>query len=385
VRVSAERQQAVGVRLGVADRVAGRRTFRTTGRVAPDENATYPIVAGASGWIRSAGQATTGSLVKRDERLASFYSPEFAAVLQSYYAGLETFDRAANRQLVDFNKSRLVEGVQRFADTLRNMGVSETQLEEMRSSREFVQDIYLTSPVHGFVLQRNVSAGLRFDRGFEFYRIADLRKVWILADVFQHQRSFVRPGVTAQVTGAQRTSPFTAVVSDTEPVFDEATLTLTVRLEAANPDFTLKPGMFVDVELPIELQPALAVPADAIVDSGLRKTVFVDLGEGFFEPRQVETGWRIDDQVEITRGLMAGERIALSGTFLIDSESRMNTAAEGAATAEDPVCGMQVHAEQATAAGRVAAHSRQTYYFCSDGCRTTFETSPAAYLGRRRR
>ena len=385
VRVSAERQQAVGVRLGVADRVAGRRTFRTTGRVAPDENATYPIVAGASGWIRSAGQATTGSLVKRNERLASFYSPEFAAVLQSYYSGLETFDRAANRQLVDFNKSRLVEGVQRFADTLRNMGVSETQLQEMRSSREFVQDIYLTSPVHGFVLQRNVSAGLRFDRGFEFYRIADLRKVWILADVFQHQRSFVRPGVTAQVTGAQRTSPFTAVVSDTEPVFDEATLTLTVRLEAANPDFTLKPGMFVDVELPIELQPALAVPADAIVDSGLRKTVFVDLGEGFFEPRQVETGWRIDDQVEITRGLMAGERIALSGTFLIDSESRMNTAAEGAATAEDPVCGMQVHAKDAKASGRAAAHAQQTYYFCSDGCRTTFEASPAAYLDRRRR
>jgi multidrug efflux pump subunit AcrA (membrane-fusion protein) len=112
-------------------------------------------------------------------------------------------------------------------------------------------------------------------------------------------------------------------VSPSEPIFDEATLTLKVRLDAANPRSVLAPGMFVDVEFPVDLPPTLVVPADAIVDSGLRKTVFVDRGNGSFEPRLVETGWRAGDDVEVTKGLTAGERIVVSGTFFIDSESRM--------------------------------------------------------------
>jgi Cu(I)/Ag(I) efflux system membrane fusion protein len=383
VRVRAERQQAVGVRLGVAERVAGARTLRTTGRVAPAENAVYPIVAGTSGWVRSVGSATTGTYVRKHERLASFFSPEFAAVQQSWYSGLDTFERTASQQVVAYNNRAVVEGVRRFADTLRNMGVSERQLEEMRTSRELVQDIHLTAPVDGFVLQRNVAAGLRFDRGYEFYRIADLRRVWVLADIYEHQLPFVLRGSSARIRGSQDHRPILATVASTEPIFDEATLTLKVRLEVDNPGLALKPGMFVDVELPIQLPPTLAVHADAIVDSGVRKTVFVDRGEGYFEARLVETGWRLGDQVEITRGLMEGERIVVSGTFLIDSESRMKAAAQGifGAAAEDPVCGMQVDEERATAAGRTAHHGGRTYFFCADACKKRFEADPARFTG----
>ena len=127
-----------------------------------------------------------------------------------------------------------------------------------------------------------------------------------------------------------------ATVSPSEPIFDEATLTLKVRLEAANPQRALKPGMFVDVEFPVDLPATLVVPADAIVDSGLRKTVFVDCGNGYFEPRLVETGWRVGDDVEVTKGLEPGERIVVSGTFFIDSESRMKAPARARC---DPVCG----------------------------------------------
>jgi RND family efflux transporter MFP subunit len=381
VRVSAERQQAVGVRLGTAERVSGTRLLRTTGRVAPDENATYAIVAGVSGWIRSVGGATTGTFVKRHERLASFYSPEFAPVLQSYYSGLGTFDQTTDKQFVDFNRQRVVEGVQRFADTLRNMGMSDSQLEEVRNKRELVQDIHLTSPVDGFVLQRNVSAGLRFDRGLEFYRIADLSRVWILADVYQHQLPFIRRGATARVTTAQENRAFTARVSTADPIFDEGTLTLKVRLEMANPGLMLKPGMFVDVEFPIELPATLAVPADAIVDSGMRKTVFVERGEGYFEPRQVETGWRVAGEVEVIKGLMPGERIVISGTFLIDSESRMRAAAQAAlpGAVEDPVCGMQVDPTRAEAAGRNSDRDGARYHFCSDDCKKQFDHDPARF------
>ena len=192
-----------------------------------------------------------------------------------------------------------------MADALRNMGVSNSQLREMGTRRELVQDIRVESPVDGVVLKRSVSPGLRFDRGFEFYRIADLNRVWILADVYRHQLPFIRRGASARITTAGESRAVSATVSPSEPIFDEATLTLKVRLEASNPQRALKPGMFVDVEFPVDLPATLVVPADAIVDSGLRKTVFVDRGNGSFEPRLVETGWRVGDDVEVTKGLDA--------------------------------------------------------------------------------
>jgi Cu(I)/Ag(I) efflux system membrane fusion protein len=216
-----------------------------------------------------------------------------------------------------------VEEVERLADGLRNMGLSNSQIRQMAKRRELVHDIRLESPVDGVVLKRSVSPGLRFDRGFEFYRIADLNRVWILADVYRHQAPFVRRGASARITTAGEGRAVSATVSPSEPIFDEATLTLKVRLDAANPQRALKPGMFVDVEFPVDLPATLVVPADAIVDSGLRKTVFVDRGNGHFEPRLVETGWRSGDDVEVTKGLEPGESIVVSGTFFVDSESRM--------------------------------------------------------------
>jgi membrane fusion protein, copper/silver efflux system len=336
VQVSPERQQAIGIRLGVVTRLAGARLLRTTGRVAPDENRTHPIVAAVSGWIRNVENVTTGDAVKRDQVLASFVAPEreFRSAQQSYYTGLEAFYRMAVTQSPpepqpqqsrsqSHASVRGAEAIDRMADELRTMGVSNSQLREMASRREAVPDIRVESPVDGVVLKRSVSPGLRFDRGFELYRITDLNRVWILADVYRHQLPFIRRGAAARITMAEESRAVSATVSPSEPIFDEATLTLKVRLEASNPQRALKPGMFVDVEFPVDLPAMLVVPGEAIVDSGLRKTVFVDRGNGDFEPRMVETGRRIGDDVEVTKGLMPGERIVISGTFFVDSESRM--------------------------------------------------------------
>jgi len=369
VRVSPERQQTIGVKLGVVERVSGTRTLRTTGRVAPDENAVYPLVAGADGLVRGVRGATTGSLVKRGEVLLSFFAPEFVNAQLSYFSGLDTL-RVNNQDAVD-----------RFENGLRNLGVSERQLAEIRTTRKLQQYIQIASPVDGFVLDRKASVGLRCDRGFEFYRVADLRRVWILADVYEDQAPFIRPGSKARITSHDRKRQLEATVSRAEPVFDEATRTLKVRLETDNPGLTLKPGMFVDVQFDIELPPSLAVSSEAIVDSGLRKTVFVDRGGGHFEPRSVETGWRLGDQVEVAKGLMAGERIVISGTFLIDSESRMKAASQGifGAVARDPVCGMDVDEKRAAAAGRRSEFEGATYYFCADECKRRFDAEPAQH------
>jgi len=371
VRVSAERQQTIGVRLGVVERVSGTRTLRTTGRVVPNENAVYPLVAGADGLVRGVRGATTGSLVKRDEVLLTFFAPEFVNAQLSYFSGLETAARGST-----------VDGAERFANTLRNLGVSERQLAEIRTKRRVEQYIEIVSPVDGFVLDRKASAGLRCDRGFELYRVADLRRVWILADVYENQVPFIRAGAKARITSRDQNRQFEATVSRAEPIFDEATRTLKVRLETDNPGFALKPGMFVDVRFDIELPPSLAVPSEAIVDSGLRKTVFVDRGNGYFEPRSVETGWRLGDQVEIGKGLMVGERIVISGTFLMDSESRMKAASRGifGPAARDPICGMEVDEKRAAAAGRKSEYEGVTYYFCADDCKRQFDAEPAKFV-----
>jgi membrane fusion protein, copper/silver efflux system len=334
VQVSPERQQAIGMRLGVVSRFAGTRRLRTSGRVAADENRTYPIVAALSGWIRDVGAVATGDAVRKDQVLASFSAPdsrEFESEQRSYYTSVEMLYRLQSAQPAAHDWRRSLDGIERMADGLRNMGVSNSQIREMGKRRELVHDIRVESPVDGFVLKRSVSPGLRFDRGFEFYRIADLSRVWILADVYRDQAPFIRRGASARITTADNSRVLPATVSPSEPMFDEATLTLKVRLEAANPQWALKPGMFVDVEFPVALPPTLVVPADAIVDSGLRKTVFVERGNGYFEPRLVETGSRIGDDVEVTKGLVPGERIVISGTFFVDSESRMKAGARGGA------------------------------------------------------
>src|SRR6202035_2078378 len=147
------------------------------------------------------------------------------------------------------DSTRADAGIERMADGLRNLGVSTSQLREMAKRRQLVQDIRVESPVDGFVLKRNVSPSLRFDRGFEFYRIADLNRVWILADVYRDQLPFIRRGAPARIASAQGSRALTATVSASEPIFDEATLTLKVRLEASNPNLALKPRMCDDVEL----------------------------------------------------------------------------------------------------------------------------------------
>ena len=327
VQVSPERQQAIGVRLGVVTRIAGTRLLRTTGRVAADETRTYPIVAAVSGWIRDVENVTTGDVVKKDQALASFFAPDtqLESAEQAYYTGLEMLYRGATAQpqVPAHDARNAVDEVERLADAVRSLGVSNSQLRQLAKRREVVHDIRVESPVDGVVLKRSVSSGLRFDRGFEFYRIADLSRVWILADVYRDQLPFIRRGASARITTSDVSHPLSVTVSSSEPIFDEATLTLRVRLEAANPRLTLKPGMFVDVEFPIDRPSALVVPADAIVDSGLRKTVFVDRGNGYFERRLIETGSRIGDDVEVRKGLVAGERIVTAGTFFVDSESRM--------------------------------------------------------------
>jgi multidrug efflux pump subunit AcrA (membrane-fusion protein)/YHS domain-containing protein len=202
-----------------------------------------------------------------------------------------------------------------------------------------------------------------------------------LADVFEYEAQFFKPGSKATVWLPYQKKKYQATVSEVLPIFDPATRTLKVRLETDNPGFILRPDMYVDVELPIKMPPAITVPADAILNSGLRKAVFVDKGNGFFEQRRVETGYHLGDRVEITGGLVSGERIVTSGNFFVDSESRLQLAAQGiyGEMSLDPVCGTGVDETRARSTGEASVYRNKTYSFCSTKCKERFDKSPDRY------
>ena len=383
VKISPEKQQAIGVRVGVVEKKAVTHTLRILGRVAADETRIYKINSAVDGWIRKTFDNSTGSLVKKDELLATFYSPDFLGAQQAYIFALSSLDRfqASGKeppQQITLTRAN----IQQYKDSLRNLGMGDLQIEEIGRTRLYTENIDLTAPVTGFVLTRNVSPGERFEKGKELYRIADLSRVWILADVYENEAEYFKPGVNVKFYLLHQKKTFQAKVSNVLPQFDAATRTLKVRLEANNPGYALRPDMFVDVELPISLPPAIVVPADAVLDSGLKKTVFVDQGNGFFEPREVETGWRLGNRVEIIKGLKAGERIVVSGNFMIDSESRMELAAAGmyGTLSKDPLCGADVSVNKAEKAGRKGIYQGKTYYYSSDECKQQFDKNPDRYV-----
>jgi len=212
---------------------------------------------------------------------------------------------------------------------LLNLGVDETQLRELAQEGKYIPTIQVRSPVTGLVIDRGVSPLEKVVRGTECFRVADLSRVWILAEVFNIDAKYIQPGMHARISFPRQNKSIEAIVSDIFPEFDATTRTLKVRLEMDNPQNAFRPDMFVDVEFLIPLPEAITLPADAVLDSGRRKIVFIALGEGYFEPREVVTGWRFGDRVEIVKGLAPGEQIVISGNFLIDSESRMKLATVG--------------------------------------------------------
>ena len=326
ITVDAAKQQLIGVRVRPVEQRSATERLRLYGRVAVDETRLYRINIGLEGLIRDLSRVTTGSHVRKDEWLATLSAPDARAPIQGYLVALDVLDRATKDAEGPGPLTMAAASTQQSIDRLLTLGMSSPQIQEIARTRQLPTQLKITAPEDGFVLARNVSIGQKFQRGDELYRIADLRRVWILADVFGRDTELVRPGMAAEVSLPGRGRTLRATISrDVLPQFDQASQALKVRLDVDNRDYLLRPDMFVDVELPIAFPAAIAVPAEAVLDSGVKKTVFVERSEGVFEPREVETGWRSGGMIEVVNGLSEGDRIAVSGTFLLDSESRIRS------------------------------------------------------------
>jgi membrane fusion protein, copper/silver efflux system len=322
INIASEKQQLLGIRVAAVTRGSGNRTIRILGRVAADETRVYRINVGVDGFVKETHDDAVGTQVKKDQRLAVIYSPEFLSAMAGYVSAIE-------RPQVGVVKD-MATGVQNWADRLHNLGMSGAQIKELSLTKNITNDVYVVSPTNGFILSRNISPGQTFERHMEFYRIADLSHVWILADLLGSEARYFHPGGVARITLPNQTGSILARVSRVLPQIDLSTRTLKLRLEADNQTFALRPDMFVDVDLRVPVPHGLNVPADAVLDSGLSKRVFVATGKGFFEPREVETGEHFGDRVQIVKGLAEGEKVVIDGAFLVDSESRLKTAAAAA-------------------------------------------------------
>jgi membrane fusion protein, copper/silver efflux system len=323
VRLTADQEQAAGLETETVQSTPGIHGVHTVGRVTPDEALTYRVSAGVDGWVRRVFSDRTGTEVKRGEALAAFFSKEISAPQQAYVYALESYERL--KQTPSPPADPLAQATQQLAtarDNLQFLGMGEAQMEELGRTRREVFDVNLTAPADGRILERHVAVGQRFMKGELLYRIANLDRVWVLADVHAGDARLLGSLGKARIR-MEGLPPLEAQVAKTPPQFDEQGRTGKLRLEVNNPRGGLVPGMIVNVDLDVPARPAITVHADAVIDSGATKRVFVALGDGQYELREIATGWQEGDRVEIRGGLKAGERVVTTGAFLLDSESRM--------------------------------------------------------------
>jgi membrane fusion protein, copper/silver efflux system len=359
VSIDSDARQMFGIRVVPVESTSGTRTRRVPGRVVADESRVYRIGAALDGFVKETYRDTVGSPVRKGQRLAVVYSQEYTSSLGGYVSAAEQaqFSRGEQIQVPRNDQPQAGEAaatpgselpaqvsnrgrarnaresasgpgaaptVRTWADRLRNLGVGEAQIEEMYTTRKVPDGVDIVAPADGYIVARNVSAGMRFERNAELYRIADLSRVWIVADLLGPEDQ-PRPGAVARVTAWNQSRSFSARVSASLPQVDPVTRAVKLRLEADNGTLTLRPDMLVSVDFELPAPGGLSVPADAVIDSGLSQRVYADLGNGTFVARQVETGERFADRVQILSGLSAGDKVVASGAFLVDSESRLKS------------------------------------------------------------
>jgi RND family efflux transporter MFP subunit len=324
--LSPEKQQLIGVRTAPVEVSGLSRTLRTVGRIEADETKIARIHTKFQGWIDKVYVDFIGKLVRKGQPLFTIYSPELLATQQEYLIALKSQKLLANptyRGLIG-NENGLVDSARQ---RLKLWDISDDQIERLAKTNETTRTMLLSSPIDGYVTTREAYDNTFVTPEKELYTIVDLSSVWVNVDIYEYEAPFVVLGQKARMNlsyAAGKT--YRGSVSYIYPTLDPNSRTLKVRLEFPNPNLELKPNMYADVELQIGMGTALQVPAEAVLDSGTRKVVFVVKDAGYFEPREIQVGAKVDAKFIVMAGLQRGEVIVTSGNFLLDSESRLSSA-----------------------------------------------------------
>jgi len=331
VNISPERQQMIGVKIGTVERRHLEKVIRTTGRVDYDEKRLVTISTKIGGWVEDLYVDFTGAYVKKGQPLLTIYSPELVSTQEEYLVALrarEGFMKSPFPEVASSGNS-LAESARR---RLKLWDISEDQIKALEQSGQPQKTLTLHSPYEGFLLERMVYKGMNVMPGMALFKLADLSVVWIYADIYEYELPLIQLGQVAVVKLTYLPAEIvTGKVIYIYPSLDPKSRTAKVRLEFPNPKGRLKPEMYADVSLKIDLGEKLTVPEGAVIDTGIRQVAFIDKSSGYFEPRAEKLGVKVDDHYEVIEGLKPGDRVVTSANFLIDSESSFKEAVGGMA------------------------------------------------------
>lgn len=338
VQLSPERMQSIGVRMGRVERKGVSDEIRVTGNVALDETRLAYVQVRYAGYVQKVFADATYQYLRKGQPLFTIYSPDLAATEREYLVAKQNQQRVAASTVpgVTEGAASLLEGA---TERLKQWGVPQREIARLESTGEVQRELTVESPVSGYITERNALPNLTVQPDTRLYTVADLSVVWVFAEVFQNDLGRIKVGDRATLSvDAYPGRTFEGRVNFIYPQVDMTTRTVRARLAFSNPGLKLTPGMFVNVALKLGGGTQLVIPATGVLQSGTRQVVFVNRGDGYLEPREVELGARAGDDFVVLKGLEEGEEIVTSANFLIDSESQLQ-AALGSFTPPPPGAG----------------------------------------------
>lgn len=337
INISVEKVQKLGVKSEAATLRRLDKTIRAVGRIEVNEARTYTIAPKFEGWVERLYVNTSGQAVSKGQRLFDVYSPELISALREYALaaqGEASLQNTASEAPEYSAKTSMSQLAAASLARLKNWGIGEQQIRQFRNSTD-QRSVTFYAPVSGAVMDKKAVQGMRFMPGEVLYQIADLSSVWVVAEVAEQDIGQVKVGNAARVSlDAYQNKIFSGKVTFISPTLNAATRTVQVRVEMSNYQGLLKPAMFANMELAASAGVSqngkvLTVPTSAVIDSGTRQIVLVQLAEGRFEPRTVKLGSHSENYVEVLDGIAAGEQVVTSANFLIDAESNLKAALSG--------------------------------------------------------
>jgi len=321
--VPVERQQQIGVTYATVDRKLLFHTIRAVGLIVPDKGRNWQFVSRVDGYVQKLQVTAPGELVAKNAPLLSIYSPDLLTSEREFVELLRMRDQAKSKDARE-TPQRLIESARR---RLQLWNVTEEQIADLEKTRKASDTLTLLSPFRGVVQSVPVEQGKNVKVGDMLVEVADLSVVWVWAEFYENELPMLQVGQKIDVTTKSYPGEkFEGTISLINPFLEEAKRTAKVRIDIANPDFKLRPGMYVNAELAMDMGQALTIPVSAVMPTGTRNVAFVDKGEGKLEPRIVELGTKYGDIYEVKNGLKENERVVASANFLIDAESKVQGA-----------------------------------------------------------
>ena len=330
IKISVDKVQKLGVKTEKAALRQLNHSVRAVGRIEPDERRVYTITPKFEGWVDQLHVNATGDVVKAGQALFEVYSPDLISAQREYLIAVQGMK--SMQDAVPEAQSSMQDLAQASLMRLKSWDIGDEDLRRLRETGEVKRTIAYRSPVNGVVIEKAAIKGMRFMPGETLYKIADLSTVWIIADVSEQESGLLRVGQAAKILlDAYPGREFSSRVSYVYPTLNPQTRTTPVRLEIANAAGLLRPGMYAQVTLSGlgSKGRVVTVPDSAVIFSGRRELVLVELAEGRYEARVVKLGARTDDFVEVAEGVGEGENVVVSANFLIDAESNLKAVISG--------------------------------------------------------